>query len=643
MSEPTASAVGDLEFALACAAVSDGLRTILLLDADGLALSFAADVLARCIRDLSGRTAVTVAVPSAADEDELWSRSLPAASAAGFMVEERPGAFGTRSNETQVPVLLIPDLARLELPAARGLLAALDPVVIHLERQAISRTWGSETFCLAACDRKHAATVSPHLLDRFALRLDGAEVAGALGGPRALEQWLEGRDPEPIARANYWKPPGSRRPAILDPALDRVLTYLPDGNTHRRSLALARLASAIATLEQAREVREAHVDRAAAMIGLRTASDGQPKIPSPAIDPDAPAGDTFQPTSSLDVGAAAGSEARAETSADSPTDAVGNAQDEGPPPDATQLVEAAQAAAVTSSSFTPASAASPYPEDASNRVGALWPLKDIRPSSRARTVPRGSIIGVRRAREARDLALISTLLEAAKWQGYRQQESGSSESHGRLILWPSDLRSYRRAAQPETLLALVLDFTCIDGWRQLLVPHLRWAYAKRASVCLVRVGASDAQQYTRADRLIARTLLDPRVDRALQAGPGSATPLAHGLALVAQTLRHGMHHGQGIVRHARLVVATDGRGNVPLYLRPDGAVDAAGAQAALTDALDEAKKIVGLSAVTSVVLDPGPVLYRHLITDLAEALGAAVMSEQGWGEPEDESEEPEAA
>ena len=253
-------------------------------------------------------------------------------------------------------------------------------------------------------------------------------------------------------------------------------------------------------------------------------------------------------------------------------------------------------------------------------------------------MPRGPIVGVQRAREARDLALLSTLLEAAKWQGYREQESGSADPRGRLILWPSDLRSYRRTAQPETLLALVLDFTCIDGWRRLLIPHLRWAYAKRASVCLVRVGASDAQQYTRADRLLARTLLDPRVDRALQAGPGSATPLAHGLALVAQTLRHGMHHGQGIVRQARLVVATDGRGNVPMHLRPDGEVDAAGTHAALTDALTEAKKIARLSAVTSVVLDAGPVLYRHLITDLAEALGAAVMSKRVWDQTEQDLE-----
>ena len=69
VSDPSAGAVREFELALACAAISPGLRTVLVLNADERTLQFAADILARYVRDLTGRTTVTVAVPSASDED----------------------------------------------------------------------------------------------------------------------------------------------------------------------------------------------------------------------------------------------------------------------------------------------------------------------------------------------------------------------------------------------------------------------------------------------------------------------------------------------------------------------------------------------------------------------------------------------
>ena len=369
VSDPSAGAVREFELALACAAISPGLRTVLVLNADERTLQFAADILARYVRDLTGRTTVTVAVPSASDEDGLWHRSLPAASEKGFVLEERSGAFGKRGDGARGPVLLIPDVARLELPAARGLLAALDPVIVHLERHGISRTWRPDVFCMAACERDQAVTLSPHLLDRFALRLDGTAVAGALDGPNALARWLDGQHAEPVTRATTWQPPGARRPAVADPALDRVLIYLPQAGTRRRALALARLATAIAALERDSEVLEAHVDRAAAIIGLRGARDDGPAIRNRPTEPDASAGETHRsPPARLTRPRPRRPMRPPHHPPMHPTATNGNAQAEGSPVEVTQLVEAAQAAAVTSSSFTPAPAVSPYPEDSGNPV-----------------------------------------------------------------------------------------------------------------------------------------------------------------------------------------------------------------------------------------------------------------------------------
>ena len=184
---------------------------------------------------------------------------------------------------------------------------------------------------------------------------------------------------------------------------------------------------------------------------------------------------------------------------------------------------------------------------------------------------------------------------------------------------------------------LVLDFTCLDDWDwlALLLPHLRWAYVGRAAVALVRVGAADAREAMRADRLVARNLLDPRLDRALDAGAGNATPLAHGLQLARHTLRQGIQHGQGMIREARLVVATDGRGNVPLPLhsRDLAAPQEGVGRAGVDDAHDEARKIRALPAIECVVLDPQPQLYPRLVTDLAAALGATIMRHNERAEP----------
>ena len=106
-----------------------------------------------------------------------------------------------------------------------------------------------------------------------------------------------------------------------------------------------------------------------------------------------------------------------------------------------------------------------------------------------------------------------------------------------------------------------------------LLPYLRWAYVERATVCLVKVGARGAPTELQAERLVARSLLVPKISQALDEPSGLATPLAHGLDLALQFLRHALHQGRQGVRSAWIVVLTDGRGNVPLKASQTGQLD----------------------------------------------------------------------
>jgi magnesium chelatase subunit D len=228
------------------------------------------------------------------------------------------------------------------------------------------------------------------------------------------------------------------------------------------------------------------------------------------------------------------------------------------------------------------------------------------------------------------------MLEAAKFQRIRREHVSSFTRRAPLLLSPGDLRQYRRAVEPEQLLALLLDHTCQDDWSwfDALLPYLRWAYTSRAKICLVQVGRRTARDQLQAEHTMARNVLDPRVRAALEAPAGTATPLAHGLDLLFQTLRHALQHGRTTVRSVWLVVVTDGRGNVPLedsragYDRsPIISSDSSPlGRIGVDDALRVAEQLRSLKRVKKVVIDPAPTPYPELPTAFAESLGAVLVA-----------------
>jgi magnesium chelatase subunit D len=237
----------------------------------------------------------------------------------------------------------------------------------------------------------------------------------------------------------------------------------------------------------------------------------------------------------------------------------------------------------------------------------------------------GPAIGTQRATDLHDFASVATLLEAAKFQPIRHQNQPKLSKH-RLIVTGNDLRSYRRLPVPEQMLVMVLDYTSVRDldWQTELLPYLRWAYVERTSLCLIRVGAADAPSELRAERILARNFLVPRLHTALEAAAGKATPLAHGLELALQTLRRALQHGRSTVERAKLVVMTDGRGNVPLEASRLNKIIWPVKRQGIEDALKIAKQIGIINNVKLEVifLNPNPKQYTLLPWDFKEALGA---------------------
>ncbi len=141
---------------------------------------------------------------------------------------------------------------------------------------------------------------------------------------------------------------------------------------------------------------------------------------------------------------------------------------------------------------------------------------------------------------------------------------------------------------------------------------------------VVEFGHRGASPELRAVGYRARSLLDPRVTGSLDRPPGLASPLAHALDLAVQEVRRQLRATPN--DRVALLVATDGRGNVPLAASllnrlPGKPVDRAG----IRDALTAASAVKSMSGVEAVVIAPGVDQYGELPFDLAEAMGGKVI------------------
>ncbi|WP_433190199.1 hypothetical protein [Actinoallomurus sp. CA-150999] len=563
------SAAERVSTALSCMAVDDRLSGILFFDmAPGTLVT-----LAREFAHRFGRRAAFLLLTAGSTEEGLWSTLDASVDGLGIVPGRLAGA---------AQVVAVPDLARVSIAAKRAAVATLGADVAHLERDGVSMAWHPRARWLAACSREDASRVSAHLLDRFALRIDAAGLREGTRGIRMPAYGHSGGIPD--------FPPA---------AASRVTELAPAGTGARRDLALARIARALAGLRGLPAVTPADVDAAARLIGLA--------IPGPSTGAAAAEPIGAEPAGPERSGPEAAGPEAAERYTDIGREAIVR---ESVPVVIPDRAESLPAGPVEE-------APSPYPEDETGGDASV-PLSVLHEPDREGRAARGAPVGTTRTLDVRDIAVVPTLLVAARFQRIRCPGHFAGPPH-RPHLSAADLRAYRRVSHPARLLVLVLDHTTRRNWYPAVAPYLRWAYSVRSTVCVVEVGAAGEDEL-RARLFATRSLLDPRVADAMERPPGHATPLAHGLVLANEMLRSAMD-GESL-----LLVVTDGRGNVPLSASLAGRIEPPVTTQGVDDALEVAGRIRELRRVRSVVIDPGPRPQASLTRRLADALGADLRS-----------------
>lgn len=591
-----------LHLGLDAATLEEGLRRVIVFDPAPAELQAAAEEWARRLATVTGASVSIVWLGSTEGDDEIWGRpGLRRGPEGGLTLGWRPGRLYPQTGEMRIVV--IRDLARLSVAAARAFMSLAEAEVAELARHGRHDRWSPALAWIAGLRREEAGDVSPHLLDRFPLRLQGSAAdspRNTLPGPAHTGHAAAPSVPDRYAALRI---AARQHPYFAPDVLAAVGTYVPQSSEGiRREVALARVARALGRLEGATLIRPDHLAAAARFLGL-TATTLPAASQPPEERPDLPAS---APLTSLPRDRAPGASGAPSLTLEGPGEEVG----------------VGQPSELESLSIPP----SPYAEDEqpTRREAVLLHL-----SGRAedRVTGRGPVIGTEAATGLNDLAIVETLREALKHRSLRR-----ARGKPRPLVRRADLRAHRRAPLPGHLLVLAIDFTVrrTRPWDDALVPHLAWAYLNRARICVVRIGAADAMSALRAELVEARNLLSPTLAVALSGEPGNSTPLAHGLDLVLRRIRPALRRGRERRPSVRFVLLTDGRGNIPLAASltadpPRRAVRDRGVR----DALLVASEIGRLHGLEIAVLDPCSPGYLDLPTRLAQVLGASVQGIDG--------------
>ncbi|MCX4971459.1 magnesium chelatase [Streptomyces sp. NBC_00620] len=568
-----------LELAFRCAALDPGLGGVLLFDLEPRLVEPVSRLFAAILGSPADTPVPRIPLGAATRDEDLWSRSRLERYLDGVAFTVGPGPLLDSAGPP--PLAVVPDLTTLSVAGMRAAVQLIGSDVVSVEQPGLRLAIRPQARWLAVCRSEDAGRVTPHLLDRFAVRLS---VPGLHAVP---DEW----------------PPEAARPTVLaattDEAVDRVQEILGPGAGPRRSLALARLARALAPLDGQPEVTARHCEEAARLIGLPVTDSAavddsaDSEAPAPLPPPPLP-----RPHGSHRGGRR---EQRRTPGEEQPLLAPGDPVGVGPTPAVTLGM--------------------PYPEDEAAVLREFMPLRNPWQRRSGPASTRGPVVGTRRARDLRDLALVRTVREAAVHQRIR--------GNTRFTVAPVDLHSRLRAPAPERLLTLLLDHTCRGDWdwQDALTPFLQWAYTARAAAHVIEVGGADAADELRAESFAARGVLDPRVLAALYRPKGRATPLAHGIEQAAQVLRAAFRRQGSALAEAWLVVVTDGRGNVPLLASHTGRLHGPVATAGVEDSLTAAAPISAMdrSRLRVAVVDAARSPYGDLPFALAETLGATVV------------------
>jgi magnesium chelatase subunit D len=612
---------------LAAIALHPSLDTLLLLTTDDEQLRHTVAVMAELLSSIHGEAVRPVFLPSDSTDETLWGDGFallrdapnrPRGGDARVSPVAGHGLMLAPENDRTQRLLVLQDLSRIGRVLARTLLNLIGSSCTPLERHGHSRQIRNRTLWLAACDTGRLGALAPSLLARFPLRLYV---------PRSQVQRLErlrsafdgDADLAPSAASidllrRLRVASGVRLALPTDSALSRLRAQEPERpRPLTRDLALARLAAALATLDGDSEVDLAHIDDVIASLAVRPARQlrklrdmagpggkGGQRAPSGEPPPAEPA----SPASPVD----------------------GDSRD--------QPLEPSRSARIVGRGLLSVETVVVSPERPPTRIveqrdPETPPAVNIQPA-RLPQGWRGEIIGFRSFRHGDSLALMPTLLAALPWQRLRQGDrrvaDGGARNRaldaGHMLISRSDLRAWSRAPTPGELLVVVLDVTAVTGtaWPGELAHFLQMAYQHRSPISLILVGANGVNQ-ERAELIQCRGVLDARLRAGLDRSPVKATPLAHGFALALGSIRALVKPMRYRRCQTRLVLLTDGRGNVPLHTSLTGEWSWPAGDLGVKDSLTQARAIAALGFVEIHLLAPRPRYAPQHLEALARALG----------------------
>lgn len=619
-SSPAASWQAAL-WVLAASSLHPGLRRVLVFDASAEDLETVAAAVKVMLEAATASAVSRVTLAPFHDEDDLWGigEGLPA----GW---HRPGLLVPSNGLEGWRLIVIPDLTVLSLPAARSALQLLEADLGRLERHGQSRSWQPRLSWLAACPSSAIGQISPHLLDRFPVRLQ-AGVWRPGDHVAHLREWLSnsGLSQDPQVETTQGLEEALRQstarnlPPLTAEAIEETINLLIPWEAPgvRRHLGLARLAQALSCLSGNAETLPDQIREAASLMKYFRTESVKKRSTSP---------DTSNPATVADPASAEMEHSTSSTGSVQPGDQPGSLAP-GPelPIDTPSVAGEEQTEEVALS-------LSPFPEDHAPVERFAAPLQLAREDSPQRARRGGATAGVRRTADPAEVAPVPTLFAAAPFQLLRRNRRGVKDAP--FIVTAADWRARRRAPSPEDLFVLVLDFTACgeSDWHVTLIPYIREAYVRRSAVCLVLVGAAGAPCELRAERVLARSILAPEVLAALNRERGRATPLASGLELARETIRDAQYRGRGAILRTQLVVLSDGRGNISLEASRTARFSGPVGSQGITDTLQAAARLATLDQVESVVLDPQPLHASHLVKELADTLEARI-TKIPWRDP----------
>ena len=102
--------------------------------------------------------------------------------------------------------VIIPDLARASLAVVRAAVTLIGADTAVADRYGQHATWQPRSRWIAACARSDLGKLSHHLLDRFAVRVDAADLWPQGRDPHGMREILDAADSDESALLNLPAP-----------------------------------------------------------------------------------------------------------------------------------------------------------------------------------------------------------------------------------------------------------------------------------------------------------------------------------------------------------------------------------------------------------------------------------------------------